>query len=474
MNELKVVARLLAQERGEAVRLTRERSYPLSDQPMVLVPIVMAGASPSLFALGIGDGIKPCHVHVCAEPRNRDQQYETLSRAASDMERFLHVWETDPEVMPQLITSGADASRLCLVTIHRMTYAQDLRIRLVGRRLHWLDRVFEQPESTALLDMPRAICELFATGQDECADAHLGAVLEWLKPADGQIYDRVLRVEDSPVSTATDPRLDNGKLIPLLQAVGQAEEKGDSSSSNRRRAEIKRIFHEEVGRRYDLIRQALSVCRRFPGSAGADYIQHQDRARYERNLAYVANPENLLATGLSGNAATSTFLARELRAEHLEGLMLRSVSGLPSVARLSGNILVGKALDRGVRNCGRKTVVHYQIRSAQERLSIRRGDNLTLVDDLAFSFRVLDFAVDESGETVVTLELTGGKTKPGQPQVGDQLELAEPLTSPERIARTMRLARERLSVKPPAQPVHRRLVVKHDYLSGVRKMRSAG
>jgi hypothetical protein len=335
MNELKVVARLLAQERGEAVRLTRERSYPLSDQPMVLVPIVMAGASPSLFALGIGDGIKPCHVHVCAEPRNRDQQYETLSRAASDMERFLHVWETDPEVMPQLITSGADASRLCLVTIHRMTYAQDLRIRLVGRRLHWLDRVFEQPESTALLDMPRAICELFATGQDECADAHLGAVLEWLKPADGQIYDRVLRVEDSPVSTATDPRLDNGKLIPLLQAVGQAEEKGDSSSSNRRRAEIKRIFHEEVGRRYDLIRQALSVCRRFPGSAGADYIQHQDRARYERNLAYVANPENLLATGLSSNAATSTFLARELRAEHLEGLMLRSVSGLRSVARLS-------------------------------------------------------------------------------------------------------------------------------------------
>jgi hypothetical protein len=474
VNELKVIARLLAQQRGEAVRLTRERSYPLSDQPMVLVPIVMAGASPSLFALGIGDGIKPCHVHVCAEPRNRDQQYEMLGQAAADMESFLRAWQADADLMPQVITSSPDASRICLVMIHRMTYAPQPALRFVGRRLHWLDRVFEQPDSTALLDMPRAICELFATGQDECADAHLGAVLEWSKPADGQIYDRVLRVEDSPVSTATDPRLDNGKLIPLLQALGQAQEKGDSSARNRLRAEIEQVFHQEVGRRYGLIGQALAVCRRFPGSAGADYIQHQDRARYDRNLAYVANPENLLATGLSGNAATSTFLARELHAEHLEGLMLRSVSGLRSTARLSGNILVGQVMDRGVRKCGRKTVLHYQIRSAQERLSIRRGDNLALVDDLAFSFRVLDFAVDESGETVVTLELTGGKTKPGQPQVGDQLELAEPLTSPERIARTMRLARERLSVKPPAQPVHRRLVVKHDYLSGVRKMRSAG
>jgi len=44
MNELKAVARLLAQERGEALCFTRERPYPLSDSPMVMVPIVMAGA----------------------------------------------------------------------------------------------------------------------------------------------------------------------------------------------------------------------------------------------------------------------------------------------------------------------------------------------------------------------------------------------------------------------------------------------
>lgn len=69
--------------------------------------------------------------------------------------------------------------------------------------------------------MPEAICALYATGQDDHADTHLGAVLEWLKPADGQVYDRILEAESQPTSTATDPRLDNEKLVPLVDALGR-------------------------------------------------------------------------------------------------------------------------------------------------------------------------------------------------------------------------------------------------------------
>src|SRR5262245_49648728 len=132
MNELKVVARLTAQERGEAVPLTRERPYPISDRPMVMIPIVMAGESPVLFALGIADGRMVCRVHVCAEPRNRDQQYAMLGRAAVDMQTVLDAWQSDPTLYPQVITPSRDASRICLATIHRMTYAQQPELRRVG------------------------------------------------------------------------------------------------------------------------------------------------------------------------------------------------------------------------------------------------------------------------------------------------------------------------------------------------------
>src|SRR5260370_32859441 len=107
-----------------------------------------------------------------------------FGHAAEDMEIFLRLWEANAAVMPQVITASRDASRVCLLTLRRMTYAPQPALRLVGRRLHWLDRAVERPDSAALLTMPSAICELFATGQGEHADTHLCALPRWLKPVD--------------------------------------------------------------------------------------------------------------------------------------------------------------------------------------------------------------------------------------------------------------------------------------------------
>ena len=472
MNELKVVARIAAQERGEAVALTRERPYALSDRPLVMIPIVMAGESPVLFALGIGDGRGRCRVHVCAEPRDRDQQYAMLRHAAADMQAVIDAWQANPGLYPQIITSSRDASRICLATIHRMTFAQQQPdLRRVGRALHWLNRMFERSDSAAVLNMPEAICALYATGQDDHADAHLGAVLEWLKPADGQIYDRIIEVESQPASTATDPRLDNEKLVPLVEALGKAEESGNRSEETRLRGEIERVLQAEVQRRHGLIRDALAHARRFPASSAAFHVQSEDRAQFDRHLAYVVDPANQLAAGLSGDAATGEFLSRELNADHVEGLAIRSVSAARGSARLAGDVLVGEVTRRRAWKISRTTTVEYRVRSRQDRLAIRRGDKLALIGDETFVFTVLDAEMGAAGETTVTLELTAGKTKAGQPAEGDEIELAEPLGSMERISRTMRLAYERMRSKPAAQAVTGRPVVRRDYLAGVRALR---
>jgi hypothetical protein len=264
---------------------------------MVMIPIVLAGESPALFALGIGDGASPCSVFVCHEPRNRDQQYGMLVKAAAPIQTLLAVWGRDPGIMPQILTSSKEASRMVLATIHRMTYApQRPELNSVGRQLHWLYRASERVDFAALLSMPTALGELFATGQDEHADAHLGAALEWNKPADRRIYDRILEAERYPASTATDPNVDNSELVPRVEALGRAELSGDTRLAARMRTEIEDVLRVEVLRRDGLVREALRLCRAFPASAIANHVQEVDRAEHDRNAAYVANPANLLAS----------------------------------------------------------------------------------------------------------------------------------------------------------------------------------
>jgi len=240
---------------------------------------------------------------------------------------------------------------------------------------------------------------------------------------------------------------------------------------NRLRSEIEQILRGEVEHRYRLISDALAICRRFPASVAAEHIGQQDRGRHDRNHVYVADPQNQLAARLSGDAATAEFLSRELNAEHLEGLKVRSVSGARGAARLSGDILIGDVVDRWIQKVPYKTLVHYRVRTGQDRISIRRGDKLTLIDDDTFTFVVSDLELGVSGETLATLDLTAGKRKPGQPVVGDHVELTEPLGSIESISRTMGLAHDRLRTKPQPGPIGGQLAVRRDYLSGIKALR---
>jgi hypothetical protein len=275
-----------------------------------------------------------------------------------------------------------------------------------------------------------------------------------------------------PASTSTDPRLDNEELVPRVEALGQAEKSGDAAAAARLRGEIAAILRTEVERRYRLIAEALALCQDFPASEAALHIQAEDRAQHDRNFAYVANPENHLAAGLSGNAATAEFLSRELNADHHDRLMIRSVSGARSAARLSGDVLRGEVIAREAWKTGRRTTVKYRIRTVQERLSVRRGDKLSPLDDDTYRYCVEDVATGEAGDTTVTLDLINGKTKAGQPGIGDRIELAEPLSTQERIARTMGIAHERLRTKPAAQPVQHRLRRRQNYLARIRALRS--
>jgi hypothetical protein len=260
-------------------------------------------------------------------------------------------------------------------------------------------------------------------------------------------------------------------LVPRVERLAQAEQQGDTRTVTRLRGEISAILRPEVERRYRLIREALAICRRFRASDVADHIEREDRGRHDRHQVYVGNPNNRLAAGLTGDAATAAFLSRELNAELIERMARHALSGAQSAARLSGDILAGEVIHRDAQKIGRRLHVHYQIRTMQERSPLRVGDKLMPVGTETFGFVVLGTRLENTGHTVVDLELKDGKTKSGQPEVGDYVELAEPCGSMEGIARTMGLAHERLRSKPARHVIAATVPVTHNYLAGVRALR---
>src|SRR5689334_10809697 len=108
-----------------------------------------------------------------------------------------------------------------------------------------------------MIDMPSALGRLYATGQDDHADQHLGAFLEWIKPADGSIHARVMAAEARPASTATAPDLDNRELAWRLEQYRLARRLRDTATIARIQSDIEAFLYDEVRHRYALIIDAL-------------------------------------------------------------------------------------------------------------------------------------------------------------------------------------------------------------------------
>jgi hypothetical protein len=462
MTDMAALAKLLAQHSGTARPITRERGFPVSAKPLVLLPIVMAGESPALFGLGVGDGRGTVKVFVCANPVNRNEQYDMLADALKAVAPTLNGWATPHGAAPQIVVTGADSGRLVLGLIDRTTYAQRPTLSAVGRRLAWFDKRSDSPDSACLLVLPKALAACLATGQDEFADQHLGAFLEWCAPPDGKIWERVAQAELRPASGATSPDFDRKLLEPAYDVYVAATRDGDTAAAARAKQKIERLIGDEIRRRYGLAQQALRELVRFRESALAKEIAEEDRRGFAAHLAYVANPNNHLRRGFDQNMQTSEFVSREFAVTRVEGLSMRTVSGAYAKAKLSGDLLEGDVIKSARNKNGRTTTARQTVATTQLQLSLRAGDKLTLLADERFVFRVESVgACPQTGRALVRLEVTNGKTLPGLPALGAAVALAPALRDRRSLARAGNIAWQRMralptpSVAPPAPSISR-------------------
>jgi hypothetical protein len=268
MSLIATLARLEAVESGRAQAAATVRHRHLTERPLVFVPLITAGEAGAPLGALVGTERDAPRLLVVPQPRDRDLRFAFLAELADVVLPYIDAYadvveaaernETDPETgkrvkvevelcadAPQLIVpsrAGIEFVRLLGRSMRfRRTAEQDPetphpappRVPLLGR---WLTHYGERsrvPGSSLLLALTDVLSRHWATGQSSLEDQHLGALLAWIDPPEGESgAEAALRAElrrdprgqlvCPPAGPATDPAFDNTLLAPAIERYDRA------------------------------------------------------------------------------------------------------------------------------------------------------------------------------------------------------------------------------------------------------------
>ncbi|MFI5960456.1 hypothetical protein [Cryptosporangium sp. NPDC051539] len=245
--------------------LTTVRHLHVSQDPLVLVPLKMAGEAGAPMAAMVGTDRANPHLLTVAQPRNRDQRFDFMHQLARIM--LAEIVRKEQRRAP--VKGGARPEWRCLdaVQIWVPNRAGVELVRLLGRSTrfrrpvgpypvpgnvptlgkwltHYADRAL-YAGSDLLVAATSALSAHWATGQSAVEDEHLGSLLAWIQPPDGQSgADAADAAEDPlenpPAGPSTDPGFDNTVLARLVERYQR------SGSDEAERAQVERLIREQL------------------------------------------------------------------------------------------------------------------------------------------------------------------------------------------------------------------------------------
>ncbi|ADP81000.1 hypothetical protein [Pseudofrankia inefficax] len=283
MSAIGAYARARAAAVGVAQPVASVRHLHLSESPLVLVPLTMAGEANAPLAALVGTAVDRPVLLVVPQPRDRSRRFRfadelaavllaevaRCASAGSEPVKPPKAARTPPATVtepgaaatvapddggqaaaaaaagelaeatrfldaPQLLVpnrAGADFVRLFgRSTRFRSTvgeYAVPAGVPLLGRWLTFLAQRAEHPGSSALVAMTEALAKHWATGQSALEDANLAALLAWIDPPPGCTGAEAARLAEDPArwppaGPTTDPGFDNRVLAPAIRAYDEA------------------------------------------------------------------------------------------------------------------------------------------------------------------------------------------------------------------------------------------------------------
>ena len=436
MSTLVALARAQAVVAGRAQPLATVRHLHVHDQPMVLIPLAMAGEAHAPLAALLGTDPAAPRLLVVRQPRDRAERFAFAAALADVLLPYLRSFAGATEAVavdrgrdvrhrfvdaPQVWVpnpGGIDFLRLLgRSTRFRRTDGDTPvppAVPLLGQWLTFLASAAEVPGSALLANAVQALGLHWATGQSAAEDAQFGSLFAWI--TEGAAAARA--AERGPVAgPATDPDFDNRVLAPLIT---------DASP------ELPEVLRELLMPTWDRMWRSLDLLRALPAGARVASRWDGDRDAYS---AFVAHLEEDGAPQPRRDGA----VAAAARLQRLENAAARYAVQrafddplVMAEHRLNGTAFGGVVTladpDR-IDDTGKRPVLRPRIMVATtEPVRVEPGANLTSPARPAQKAKVVSVTPTADGCDVL-LELSGGMgrklvAEPGSvPAVGERILL---------------------------------------------------
>ncbi|GGQ42219.1 hypothetical protein BKA00_001194 [Actinomadura coerulea] len=298
MSALSSLARLQAAAAGIAQPLATVRHCHVSADPLVLVPLKLAGEAAAPLAVMLGSAPDDATLLVVPQPRNRDLRFAFAASLAKLVLNHIETSRGPVEELPpgkdgdERIRYG-DAPQLLVpnrggVAFLRMVgrstrfrstegpYAVDPAVPVLGRWLTWFADRHDHPGSSLLGAVTELLRLHWATGQSSLEDGNLAALLGWIAPPDGLDGPAAAaRAEDPvvcpPAGPTTDPTFDNEVLAPAI--AGYDRSGGAPAAEERLRAAVA----SQLTPTWELMWRAVGLLRALPEGASVPRRWERDR-----------------------------------------------------------------------------------------------------------------------------------------------------------------------------------------------------
>ncbi|MGC5012378.1 hypothetical protein ACLQ2R_16560 [Streptosporangium sp. DT93] len=331
MSALTALARLRAVRDGVAQRITTVRHCHVSAQPLVFIPLRLAGEAAAPLAAMVGTDPHHPRLLVVPQPRNRDLRFAFTAGLAEVLLPYVEGFSKATETVerrggepyercldaPQILVPNRPAASF-VGLLGRSTrfrraegpYPVHPSVPLLGRWLTYFADRSQQPGSSTLLVATEALTLHWATGQSALEDANLAALMGWIDPPAGMSGRQAAEEAEDPLlwppaGPATDPGFDNEVLGPAIRAY-------EDAPTDRAVDRVSQAVRTQLDPTWRLMWRSVDLLRSLPEGARVRDRWEADRGSFTRFAERVAEggPPQARRDGAVGAAARLAGLER--------------------------------------------------------------------------------------------------------------------------------------------------------------------
>ncbi|MEV6338719.1 hypothetical protein AB0M12_28855 [Nocardia vinacea] len=340
MSRVSALARLEAMDAKRAVPITKFRHRRLSQRPLVVVPLSMAGEAGAPLAAIVGEARQAPTLLVVGQPRDRVQRFVFAADLGRKVMGHIDSCRIDRSDIPtksgearsfytdapQILVPNrggikflADLGRACRFRETTGDYPVPEGVPEFGRWLTFLADSAEQAGTSMLMAATDLLAEHWATGQSGLEDQNLAALMAWIAPPAGTSVEQALLDAENPMlcppaGPATDPEFDNTYLYPAIRAADAARALGDEAGMAAAQTELRELINEQIKPTWRMMWEAISLLRGVPEASRTGGRFASDCARFTGFSDAQDDPDARPQPTRDGAVAAARRLARLERA----------------------------------------------------------------------------------------------------------------------------------------------------------------